>query len=202
MGKAMLLAVRFDWKDVKDTKNFGELYERIGLKKLIKYSIKNPDETGGEIIKANVYATSYVMAKIASIFSHNMLNDYIKRIEKEHKDDMDKEADIQVILEYIGQREYALGFEAGMVGPELTDFNTPTLKALADEEDDVTESDPVIYIFQEGTDEHVKPHKDGAAEFLNKIKAVSETLKKTDEVVSILKKEKTDKAVNILKKEI
>lgn len=189
MGKAVVLAVRFDWKDVKNTKDFGEFYKEIGLEKLVKDSIENPDETGGEIVKANVYATSYVMAKIASIFSSNMLREYVGQMEKEYKDDMDKEADLQAILEHVSQREYALGFEAGMIGPEPTDFNTPTLKVIADNEDDVTEFDPVIYIFQEGTKEHVKPHKGGANEFLGKIKAVSGAIEKTDKVVKILKKE-------------
>ncbi len=189
MGKAVVLAVRFDWRDVKNTKDFGEFYEEIGLEKLVRESIENPDETGGEIIKANVYATSYVMAKIASIFSSNMLREYIKQIEEENKGDMDKEADLQSILEHVSQREYALGFEAGMVGPEPTDLDTPTLKVIAENEDDVTEFDPVIYIFQEGTKEHVKPHKGGATEFLSKIRAVSGAIEKTDRVVKILKKE-------------
>ena len=86
MGKAVILAVRFDWKDVRNMKNFGEFYEEIGLKKLVEQSIEDPDETGGEIIKANVYATSYVMAKLASIFSSNMLREYVKQIVKEHKE--------------------------------------------------------------------------------------------------------------------
>lgn len=189
MGKAVVLAVKFDWKDVKDTKNFGEFYEKIGLKKLIEYSIKDPEETGGEIIKANVYATTHVMAKIASIFSGNMLYDYVERLEKEHKDDMDKEAGLQAILEYVGQIEYALGFETGLIGPEPTDLNTPTLKAIAEKEDDITEFDPVIYVFQEGADEHVKPHKGGATEFLNRIKAASRMIKKANKVTKILKKE-------------
>lgn len=188
MRKAVILAVRFDWKDVKNMKNFGELYEEIGLKKLVEQSIEDPDETGGEIIKANVYATSYVMAKLASIFSSNMLREYVKQIVKEHKDDMDKEADLQEILEYVSQREYALGFEAGMIGPEPTDLNTSTLKIIADNED-ITESDPVIYIFQDGTEEHVKPHKGEAVEFLRRIEAVSGAIEKADKVVKILKKE-------------
>ena len=189
MGKAVVLAVKFDWKDVKSTKDFGELYEEIGLEKLVRESIENPDETGGEIIKANVYATSYVMAKIASIFSSNMLSKYVEQIVEENKDDMDKEANLQSILEHVSQHEYALGFEAGMIGPEPTDLNTPTLKVIADNEEDITEFDPVIYIFQEGTKEHVKPHKGGATEFLGKIKAVSVAIEKTDKVVKILKKE-------------
>lgn len=189
MGKAVVLAVRFDWKDVKNTKDFGEFYEEIGLEKLVKDSIKNPDETGGEIIKANVYATSYVMAKLASIFSRNMLREYIKQIEEENKDSMDKEADLQEIIEHVGHHEYALGFEAGLVGPEPTNLETPTLKVIADNEDDVTESDPVIYIFQEGTKEHVKPRKGEAAEFWSRIKAVSGSIEKVDKVVKILKKE-------------
>lgn len=189
MGKAVVLAVKFDWKDVKNIKNFGEFYEEIGLEKLVRESIKNPEETGGEIIKENVYATSYVMAKLASIFSSNMLRSYIEEIEEEHKDDMDKEADLQSILEHVSQHEYALGFEAGMVGPELTDLGTPTLKVIAENEDGVTESSPVIYIFQDGTKEHVKPRKGGATEFLNKIKAVSGAIEKTDKIVKILEKE-------------
>lgn len=188
MGKAVILAVRFDWKDVRNTKNFGEFYEEIGLEKLVKQSIEDPDETGGEIIKANIYATSYVMAKLASIFSKNMLRDYIKQIEEENKDDMDKKADLQEILEYVSQREYALGFEAGMIGPEPTDLNTSTLKIIADN-DDITEFDPVIYIFQDGTKEHVEPHKGGATEFLSRIEAVSGAIEKADKVVKILKKE-------------
>lgn len=188
MGKAVILAVRFDWKDVRSMKNFGEFYEEIGLKKLVEQSIEDPDETGGEIIKANVYATSSVMAKLASIFSSNMLREYVKQIVKEHKDDMDKEADLQDILEYVSQREYALGFEAGMIGPEPTDLNTSTLKIIADNED-ITESDPVIYIFQEGTKEHIKPHKGGAIEFLSRIEAVSGAIEKADKIVKILKKE-------------
>lgn len=189
MGKAIVLAVKFDWKDIKDTKDFGEFYEEIGLEKLVRESIENPDETGGEIIKANVYATSYVMAKLASIFSSNMLRGYIKQIEEENKDDMDKEADLQDILEYISQHEYALGCEAGMIGPEPTDLKTPTLKAIADVDDDVTEFDPVIYIFQDGTKEHIKPHKGGAAKFLGKIKAISGAIERTDVAINILKKE-------------
>lgn len=189
MGKAVVLAVKFDWKDVEDTKNFGEFYKEIGLEKLVKDSIEHPDETGGEIIKANVYATSFVMARIASIFSTNMLHEYIKQIVEEHKDDMEEEADLQGILEYVSQHEYALGFEAGMVGPEPTNLDTPTFRVIADNEEDVTESDPVIYIFQEGTKEHVKPHKGGATEFLGKIRAVSGAIEKTDKAVKILKKE-------------
>lgn len=189
MGKAVVFAVKFDWKDVKNIKNFGEFYEEIGLEKLVRESIKNPEETGGEIIKENVYATSYVMAKLASIFSSNMLRSYIEEIEEEHKDDMDKEADLQSILEHVSQHEYALGFEAGMVGPELTDLGTPTLKVIAENEDGVTESNPAIYIFQDGTKEHVKPRKGGATEFLNKIKAVSGAIEKTDKIVKILEKE-------------
>ncbi len=188
MGKAVILAVRFDWKDVRHTKNFGEFYEEIGLEKLVEQSIKDPDETGGEIIKANIYATSYVMAKLAAIFSGNMLHDYVKQIEEENRDDMDKEADLQDMLEHISQREYALGFEAGMIGPEPTDLNTSTLKIIADN-DDITESDPVIYVFQDGTKEHIKPHKGGAIEFLSRIKAVSGAIEKADKVVKILKKE-------------
>ena len=80
MGKAVILAVRFDWKDVRNTKNFGEFYKKIGLEKLVECSIEDPDETGGEIIKSNIYATSYVMAKIAAIFSGNMLRGYVKQI--------------------------------------------------------------------------------------------------------------------------
>lgn len=188
MGKAVILAVRFDWKDVRNTKNFGEFYEEIGLEKLVECSIEDPDETGGEIVKANIYATSYVVAKLAAIFSGNMLHDYIKQIEEENRDDMDKEADLQDMLEHISQREHALGFEAGMVGPGLTDLNTSTLKIVADN-DDITESDPVIYIFQEGTKEHVEPRKGEATEFLRRIKAVSGAIEKTDKVVKILKKE-------------
>lgn len=189
MGKAVILAVRFDWKDVRNTKNFGEFYEEVGLKKLIECSIEDPDETGGEIVKANIYATSYVMAKLASIFSKNMLHDYVKQIEEENKDDMDKGADLQEILEHVSQREYALGFEAGMIGPEPTGLDTSTLKVLADNDDDITESDPVIYIFQEGTKEYVKPRKGEATEFLRRINAVSGAIEKADKVVKILKKE-------------
>ena len=188
MGKAVILAVRFDWKDVRSMKNFGEFYEEIGLKKLVEQSIEDPDETGGEIIKANVYATSSVMAKLAAIFSGNMIHDYVKQIEEENRDDMDKEADLQDMLEHISQHEYALGFEAGMIGPEPTDLNTSTLKIIADNED-IAESDPVIYIFQEGTKEHIKPHKGGATEFLRRINAVSGAINKADKVVKILKKE-------------
>ena len=188
MRKAVILAVRFDWKDVKNMKNFGEFYEEIGLEKLVEQSIEDPDETGGEIIKANVYATSSVMAKLAAIFSGNMIHDYVKQIEEENRDDMDKEADLQDMLEHISQREYALGFEAGMIGPEPTDLNTSTLKIIADNED-ITESDPVIYIFQEGTKEHIKPHKGGAIEFLSRIEAVSGAIEKADKIVKILKKE-------------
>ena len=189
MGKAVVLAVRFDWKDVRNTKNFGEFYEEIGLEKLVEQSIEDPDETGGEIIKANIYATSYVMAKLAAIFSKNMLHDYIKQIEEENKDDMDGKVDLQEILEYVSQREYALGFEAGMVGPEPTDIDTSTLKIIADNDEDITEFDPVIYIFQDGTKEHVKPRKGEATEFLRKINAVSGAIEKTDKIVKILKKE-------------
>lgn len=188
MGKAVILAVRFDWEDVRNTKNFGEFYEEIGLEKLIECSIEDPDETGGEIVRANIYATSYVMARLASIFSGNMLSEYAKEIVEEHKDDMNKEADLQGILEHVSQHEYALGFEAGMVGPQPTDINTSTLKIIADNED-VTESDPVIYIFQEGTKEHVEPRKGEATEFLRRIKAVSGAIEKADKVVKILKKE-------------
>ena len=189
MGKAVVLAVRFDWKDVRNTKNFGEFYKKIGLGKLVECSIEDPDETGGEIIKANIYATSYVMANLAAIFSGNMLRGYVKQIMEENKDDMDKEADLQDILEHVSQREYALGFEAGMIGPEPTDINTSTLKVLADNDEDITEFDPVIYIFQDGTKEHIKPHKGGATEFLRRINAVSGAIEKADKVVKILKKE-------------
>ena len=189
MGKAVVLAVRFDWKDVRNTKNFGEFYKKIGLEKLVECSIEDPDETGGEIIKSNIYATSYVMAKLAAIFSGNMLRGYVKQIMEENKDDMDKEADLQDILEHVSQREYALGFEAGMIGPEPTDVNTSTLKVLADNDEEITEFDPVIYIFQDGTEEHIKPHKGGATEFLRRINAVSGAIEKADKVVKILKKE-------------
>lgn len=188
MGKAVILAVRFDWKDVKHMKNFGEFYEEIGLEKLVEQSIEDPDETGGEIVKANVYATSHVMAKLAAIFSKNMLNDYVKQIEEDNKDGINDKLDLQEILEYVSQREYALGFEAGMIGPEPTDLNTSTLKIIADNED-ITESDPVIYIFQDGTKEHIKPHKGEAIEFLSRIEAVSGAIEKADKIVKILKKE-------------
>lgn len=189
MGKAVILAVRFDWKDVRKAKDFGELYEEIGLKDLIEQSIENPEETGGEIIKANIYATSYVMAKIASIFSSNMLREYINRLEEEHEDDMDDKIEFQEILEHVSQHEYALGFETGVIGPELTNFKTHTLKMIAEDEENISESDPVFYVFQKGTEEHVEPRKGEAAEFLSRIEAMSGAIEKADKIVKILKKE-------------
>ena len=62
------------------------------------------------------------------------------------------------------------------------------MKIIADNED-ITESDPVIYIFQDGTKEHIKPHKGGAIEFLSRIEAVSGAIEKADKIVKILKKE-------------
>ncbi len=185
MGKAVVLAVKFDWDDVKDVKNFGDFYKKIGLMEMIEDSIVKPDEFGGEIVRDNVHATPQVMAKIATIFSHNMLEKYMDEIKDEH--DEDDKISMQEVLTYVSQHEYALGYDAGMVGPEPTGFDTPTFRVMKENEA-IKAGDPVIYILQSGTAEHVKPRREDAKSFLRKVKGMSNSIEKTDEMMKILKK--------------
>ena len=187
MGKAVVIGVKFDWDDVRDAKSYKEFYDAIGFTKIVEDSIKNPDEYGGEIIKKNVYATPYVASKIATLFTNNILCEHIEEL-KEH--DGDEKADLAEIFERISTDEYTSGFEAGSVGPEFCSVETSdTMRVMHDEDDDFSEMSPVIWIFQDGTHEFVKPRKGESKDFLRTIKSIDKATRMTKKLYEELDKE-------------
>lgn len=187
MGKAVVIGVKFDWNDVKDAKNYKEFYDIIGLTKIVENSHKNPDEYGGEIIKKNIYATPYVASKIATVFMNNILQEYVEGLKKLNDDE---KADLDKIFERISADEYTSGFEAGSVGPEFCSVETSdTMRVMHDNDDDFSEMSPVIWIFQDGTHEFVKPRKGESKDFLKLIKSIDKATRTTKKLYKELDKE-------------
>ena len=185
MGKAIVLGVKFDWADVKNTKSYKEFYDEIGLTDVVKESIDDPEKYGGEVIKQNIYATPYVAARIATIFSKNILDEYVDELRASRNGD--EKADLIEIIDTISSREYASGFEAGSVGPEFGSHETSdTMRVMWNNDENFSELDPVIWIFQDGTHEFVKPRKGEAKKFLKLIKSIDTATKKTVEMVKKL----------------
>lgn len=187
MGKAVVIGVKFNWIDVKDAKSYKEFYDAIGLTEIIEDSLKNPDEYGGEIIKKNVHATPYVVSKIATLFTGNILCEHLEELKKH---DGNEKADLTEIFDRISTDEYTSGFEAGSVGPEFCSVETSeTMRVMQENDENFSESSPVIWIFQKGTYEFVEPRKGESKDFLKLIKSIDKATRMTKKLYKGISKE-------------
>lgn len=180
MEEAIILRVRFQWEDIAKARSYGDVYEGSGLLEAIKESAEDPGEWGGEIIRQNIHVTPYVASRIATIISRNKLRDTVK---KSGLDDIKHNYSMEALTE-ISFNEYVSGFEAGVIGPEICScISSRTMRFMRDHIDDFSETSPVFWLFQRGSDEFVEPHRGDAKEFVRKIKSFGQAEESTNRQV-------------------